>query len=222
MAPVLLRTFLLALLWTLALPAMASEGELRPGNVRPWVWEHTDGRATADVLLVMKGRADLSRASSLRGKELRGGFVVSELRRVADSSQAAVRAFLDARCTGVVDPADRRALLHGLVHYLGDLGYVGIAQRAPHHGEVLAEDVREPAIDGALAGDDAVPWDALVGQAEVGALVHHVGIPLFKGAGIEQHPQPLPGRELSLFVLCIDAFGAPAFGGGEPSGLERA
>ena len=71
-------------------------------------------------------------------------------------------AFLDPRAAGVVEPDDRRADLHRQVHDLADLLGVRLGQRPAEDGEVLAEDEDEPAVDRAVAGDDAVAEDALL------------------------------------------------------------
>ena len=65
-------------------------------------------------------------------------------------------AFLDARAAGVVEADDRRAVPHREVHDLADLLGVRLGERAAEDGEVLREDVDEPAVDPAVAGDDAV------------------------------------------------------------------
>ena len=65
-------------------------------------------------------------------------------------------AFLDARAAGVVQADDGRADLHGHVHDLDDLGGVGLGERSAEDGEVLREDEDQPAVDAAVAGDEAV------------------------------------------------------------------
>ena len=72
-------------------------------------------------------------------------------------------AFLDARAARVVQADDRRAHLHRQVHDLDDLGGVGLRERAAEDREVLREGVDDAAVDAALAGDDAVAGDHLVG-----------------------------------------------------------
>ena len=65
-------------------------------------------------------------------------------------------AFLDPRAARIVEPDDRRADLHRQIHDLADLLGVGLRQRSTEHREVLAEDEDRPAVDRAVAGDDAV------------------------------------------------------------------
>ena len=73
-----------------------------------------------------------------------------------------IDALLDARAAGVVEADHRRADLHGDVHDLADLGGMHARQRAAEHGEVLAEDIDQPAVDRAVAGHHAVAGDLLV------------------------------------------------------------
>ena len=80
-------------------------------------------------------------------------------------------ALLDARAARVVEADDRRADLHREVHHLADLLGVRARERAAEHGEVLREDEDLAAVDGAVAGDDAVAEDLLLLHAEVGAAV---------------------------------------------------
>ena len=75
-------------------------------------------------------------------------------------------AFLDPRAARIVEPDDRRADLHRQVHDLADLLGVRLGQRAAEDREVLAEDEDEPAVDRAVAGDDAVAEDVVLVQPE--------------------------------------------------------
>ena len=65
-------------------------------------------------------------------------------------------AFLDARAARVVQADHGCADLHGLIHDLADLLGVRLGQRAAEHGEILAEDKHQSAVDRAVAGDHAV------------------------------------------------------------------
>ena len=76
-------------------------------------------------------------------------------------------AFLDSRAAGIVEADDRRADLHREIHDLADLLGVRLGQRSAEHREVLAEDEDEPAVDRAVAGDDAVAEDELLVEPEV-------------------------------------------------------
>ena len=65
-------------------------------------------------------------------------------------------ALLDARAAGVVEPDDGAADLHREVHDLDDLLAEDLAEGAAEDGEVLREHRHRAALDGAVAGDDAV------------------------------------------------------------------
>ena len=82
---------------------------------------------------------------------------------------------------------------------------MGLGQRAAEHGEILAEDEHEPAVDGAVAGHDPVAGDLLSFHAEVVAAVLDEHVPLLKGVGVEQDFDALSGGEFALGVLARDA-----------------
>ena len=78
-------------------------------------------------------------------------------------------------------------------------------QRAAEHGEILAEDVDQPAVDRALAGHHAVARDLLVLHAEIDRAVLDEHVVFLERAGIEQHVDALARRQLALGVLRLDA-----------------
>ena len=94
---------------------------------------------------------------------------------------------LDARAAAVVEADHRRADLHRRVHHLADLLRVALRQRAAEHGEILGEDIDQPAVDRARSGDHAVAGDLLLLHAEVDAIMLDVHVDFFEAAGIEQH-----------------------------------
>ena len=83
---------------------------------------------------------------------------------------------------------------------------MGLAQSAAEHGEVLAENKHQPAVDHAVAGDHAIAGDLVVLHAEINAAVLDKHVPLFKAACVEQQFEPLARGQLALFVLGINAF----------------
>jgi hypothetical protein len=87
------------------------------------------------------------------------------------------------------------------------------SQCAAEHGEVLAEGEGQAAVDHAVAGDDAVARDLLVGHAEVGTAVLDEHVPFLEGAFVEQQFEPLARGELALLVLRVDALLATAQAG---------
>ena len=70
---------------------------------------------------------------------------------------------------------------------------VGLGEAAAEDREVLGEDVDEPAVDAAVAGDHAVARDLLVGHAEVEAAVLDELVELLEGALVEQQRRPARG-----------------------------
>ena len=86
-------------------------------------------------------------------------------------------------------------------------------ERSSEDGEVLAEHENQPSADLAVAGDHAVAGNGLVGHPEIGAAVLHEHVPLFEAAFVEQQLDALPGGELALPVLGVDAALTPAEAG---------
>ena len=74
-------------------------------------------------------------------------------------------------------------------------------ERAAEHGEILAEGEDQAAVHRAVAGDDAVARDLLLGHAEIVRAVLDEHVPFLEGAGIEQQLEPLARGELALGVL---------------------
>src|SRR3712207_6568214 len=66
-------------------------------------------------------------------------------------------ALLDARAAALVDADDGAAVADGQVEDLDDLLAVDLAEAAAEDRDVLGEDAHRAAVDGAVAGDDAVP-----------------------------------------------------------------
>ena len=95
-------------------------------------------------------------------------------------------ALLDARAAGVVQPDNGRADAHRGVHDLNDLGRVGLRERAAEDGEVLRIDEDGAAIDGAVAGNEAVAGDALLVHIEIGSAMGDELVRLFERAGVQQ------------------------------------
>lgn len=64
-------------------------------------------------------------------------------------------------------------------------------------------------MDGSVPGDDAIGQGLILFHAEVGAAVGHEGIEFLEAALVQQLLDALPGRELALVVLLLDALLAP-------------
>ena len=82
---------------------------------------------------------------------------------------------------------------------------MGLGERAAEDGEVLAEDVDEPAVDRPPAGHDAVAVGAVLVEAELGAAVADERAELLEGVGVEEEVEALAGGELAFLVLLRDA-----------------
>ena len=80
-----------------------------------------------------------------------------------------------------------------------------LRQRAAKDSEVLAEDEDQPAVDRAVAGDDAVTGNLLVRHAEVVAAVLDEHVPFLEARRIEQEVEAFARRQLAFCVLRIDA-----------------
>ena len=87
---------------------------------------------------------------------------------------------------------------------------MGLGERAAEHSEVLGEHVYQPAVDPAVAGDDTVTQEFLVGETEVGRSVGNEAVQLYEGPGVQEQIQPLPRGELALLVLLFDPLLASA------------
>jgi subtilisin family serine protease len=79
------------------LPGLSvAEPPRREAAVHPLVWEQLQAKGEAEILVMLRARADLSLADSLLTKEAKGRHVYEALRAVADQAQRNLRATLDA------------------------------------------------------------------------------------------------------------------------------
>ena len=122
-------------------------------------------------------------------------------------------ALLDPGAGALVDADDRAAGLDGQVHHLGDLLAVDLAQGAAEDGEVLGEHADLAALDGAVAGEDAVAVGALLLEPERGRAVPCQLVELDERALVEEHLDPLAGGPAALGVLLLDRLGRPGVHG---------
>src|SRR5437879_11337067 len=91
-----------------------------------------------------------------------------------------------------------------------------LAERSAEDGEVLREDIHQPAVDVAVAGDHAIAEDLLLAQAAAGD--EHASF--LEGARVEEEIDPLTSGQLALFVLFVDAFGSATEQGLAPEVFE--
>jgi hypothetical protein len=110
-----------------------------------------------------------------------------------------VHRFLDAGASGILEGDHGIADLQGQLHGLHDLLGVHLAQRAAHHGEILAERGDRAAIHKAGTDDHAVRREFLVGQAKVLGGVLGVRGDFLEGVRLEQGQQSAHGRPSSLW-----------------------
>lgn len=109
-------------------------------------------------------------------------------------------AFLDTGAGALVDADEGTSGLEGEVHDLDDLLAVDLAEAAAEDGGVLGEHAHVAAVDGAVAGDDAVAEGAVVGEAEVDGAVAGEGVEFDERALVEERGDAFAGGELALGV----------------------
>src|SRR6185437_9626405 len=135
-----------------------------------------------------------------------------------------LHAFLNARAAGIVQANHGRARAHRELHDFGDFSGVRFGKRAAEDGEVLRENVGQTAVDTSKAANEAVAGRALLGHAEIGAMVLDEFVELLEGVFVEEQFDALARAELSFFVLALAAFGAAAcfgFGASMREFVER-
>ncbi len=122
-------------------------------------------------------------------------------------------AFLDARAAGIVEADDRSTGAHGQIHDLADFQRVGFGKRSAEHGEVLRENINQPAIDAAKAGNEAVAGGTLLLHAEVDAAVPDKFVKLLEAAFVQKKMNALASSEFAGFVFALTALrAATSFG----------
>ena len=121
--------------------------------------------------------------------------------------------FLNACAARIRDADDRRADFHRLVHYLADFFRVRLRQRAAEHGEILAINEHQAAVDGAITGDHAVAGNALVLHAKIGAAVLDEDVPLLKTVIVKQNLNALARGQFALGMLRLNTLLATALFG---------
>jgi uncharacterized repeat protein (TIGR01451 family) len=93
---VLSSLILAALLIPTPLAILLAGSSIPTTNVAPQVWEATAGSAKADLLVILREKADLSAVQELSTREERVRYVYDALRATALRSQASLRAELDS------------------------------------------------------------------------------------------------------------------------------
>ena len=122
-------------------------------------------------------------------------------------------ALLDARARAVVDADQRATGLDGELLHFHDLLAVDLAEAAAEYGRVLAEDADVAAVDGAVAGDDAIAQRAVLVETEVRAAVFGQRVEFDERPLVQQRVDALPGGELAPGVHFLH--------GGLADGVQR-
>ena len=91
---------------------------------------------------------------------------------------------------------------------------LALGKRAAEDREILREHVDQPAVDAAVAGDEAVARHHLLVHAEIAAAVGDQLVEFLEGAFVEQQLDALAGGELALLVLARAALRPAALLGG--------
>jgi hypothetical protein len=125
--------------------------------------------------------------------------------------------FLDASAARIVQADDRCPHLHRHVHDLADLLGVRLRETATEDREVLAEDEHQAAIDGAVAGHDAVAQERFL---HLGVAVRDERIEFDERIRVEQQLQPLPSGQLAASMLLVDALSSTTQASLLPEGIE--
>ena len=101
------------------------------------------------------GRASRARSANqgnLRHRSREHDVVVKD----AAVAGQAVNAFLHARAAGIIDEDERAAGLEREAHHVGNLVAVNLAGSAARHGEILAGQMHQAAIDRGASGHHAI------------------------------------------------------------------
>ena len=125
-------------------------------------------------------------------------------------------AFLNARAAGIVEADQRRAGAHGQIHDLANFPGVSFGKRAAKNGEILRENINQPAVDASKAGNETVARWALLFHSKIDAVVADKFIQLLEGTFIEEQINAFASGEFAGFMLALAAFRASAcfgFGG---------
>ena len=177
--------------------------------------EHLAGLVDHDDEVGQRGGVDVptgGRAHDQRDLRDDAGGVHVALEDLAVEAEGD-HALLDARAAALVDADDGAAVLDREVLDLDDLLAVDLAERAAEDGHVLAEDRDRPAVDVAVAGDDAVAEGALGVHAEVRGAVAGELVELGERARVQQRLDALAGGHLAGGVLLLHgALGARVLG----------
>ena len=126
--------------------------------------------------------------------------------RLVEDAPVAVEGYhslLDAGAARVLETNEWSSHLHRQIHHLGYLVGHHLAEAAPEDREVLGEHEHLASVHGSPPGDDGVSERTIALDSETDGLVPHQRVDLLKGALVEEHLDPFPGRLLPPLVLAI-------------------
>ena len=83
---------------------------------------------------------------------------------------------------------------------------MGLRERATENSKVLAKYKHQSAINGAIANHHTIAGHMLLIHTKIRAAMLDKHIPFFKAAFVQQEIKALPGRQLALGMLGINAF----------------
>ena len=129
---------------------------------------------------------------------------------VAAAGEERADRLLDPRAGAVEQPHEGQALGQRQVAQAGDLDLAGHAHRAGHHREVVGRHRHEPAVDLAVAGDDAVGRRLLALQRAHRVVDAGMEAHFGEGAGVDEEVDALARGELVGRVLLGDLLLASA------------
>src|SRR5260370_25257994 len=119
---------------------------------------------------------------------------------------------LDPGAARVVAADAGPARADGEIHDLADLLGEDLAQRAAEDARVVREEEHLAAVDGAVAGDDAVAGDLLLPHPERLGTVDGKGVELAKRPEVDEQLDPLAGGQLPFGMLLFIRVAAPVHG----------
>ena len=121
-------------------------------------------------------------------------------------SAQSVDAFLDTCAAGIVQADAGCAHFHGLVHDLADFFSHRFRQRTAVDGEVLCENINQPAVYRAATSHHTVAQVLFLFHAEVRTAVQFEHIHFLEAARVEQHVDAFTSRVLAFGMLFFDGF----------------
>ena len=112
--------------------------------------------------------------------------------------------FLNTSTARIVHANDRTTGLEGHIEDLANLQTVHFTQRATVDGEILSEGKDLSSVDGAVAGDHAVPGNDVLVHVKITAAMFDEGINLLEAAVVKEQLKTFTCRHFPTVVLGIN------------------